>query len=80
LYYIKNNRRKPTKEVFHNNSALCILHSALSSPLQIKKGKALLKKWGIEGNYVGVGHLILGYRDCEYPEIRPRKENYIYRI
>ena len=45
-----------------------------------EEGKALLKKWGIEGNYVGVGHLILGYRDCEYPETRPRKENYIYRI
>ena len=43
-------------------------------------GKALLRKWGIKGNYVGVGHLILGYRDCDYPETRPRKENYIYRV
>ena len=43
-------------------------------------GKALLEKWGIKGNYVGVGHLILGYRDCDYPETRPRKENYIYRV
>ena len=45
-----------------------------------EEGKALLRKWGIKGNYVGVGHLILGYRDCDYPETRPRKENYIYRV
>ncbi len=44
------------------------------------EGKALLKEWGIDGNYIGVGHCILGYRDCELPQAKPRKENYVYRI
>ena len=28
---------------------------------ETEEGKALLKKWGIEGDYIGVGHCILGY-------------------
>ena len=42
-----------------------------------EEGKALLKKWGIEGKYVGVGNCILGYPD-EAPAMKPRKENYVY--
>ena len=57
----------------------CWIHRAREE-FESEEGKALLKKWGIEGDYVGVGHLILGYRNCEYPERRPRKENYIYRV
>lgn len=45
-----------------------------------EEGKAMLKQWGIEGNYIGIGNCILGYRDCEYPQAKPRKENYIYRV
>ena len=40
------------------------------------EGKALLKKWGLEGEYIGVGNCILGYPD-EAPAMKPRKENYI---
>ncbi len=57
----------------------CWIHRArevFDSP----EGKALLEKWGIQGDYVGVGHCILGYRDCEVPAPKPRKENYIYRV
>ena len=43
------------------------------------EGKALLEKWGIEGDYIGVGNCILGYAD-ESPEIKPRKDNYIYYV
>ena len=57
----------------------CWIHRA-KEEFASEAGKALLEKWGIKGDYVGVGHLILGYRDCEYPETRPRKENYIYRV
>ncbi len=42
------------------------------------EGKALLEKWGVTGNYIGVGNCILGYPD-EQPEMKPRKENYVYR-
>ena len=31
------------------------------------EGKALMKKWGIEGDWVGVGYCILGYAEGEYP-------------
>lgn len=57
----------------------CWIHRA-KEEFASEAGKALLSKWGIKGDYVGVGHLILGYRDCDYPETRPRKENYIYRV
>ena len=57
----------------------CWIHRARQE-FESEEGKALLKKWGIEGDYMGIGHLILGYRDCEYPATRPRKENYIYRV
>lgn len=45
-----------------------------------EEGKALLAKWGVEGDYVGIGHCILGYRDGELPKPKPRKEHYIYRV
>ena len=45
-----------------------------------EEGKKLLAKWGIVGDFVGVGHLALGYRDCDYPAARERKENYIVRV
>ena len=40
------------------------------------EGKALLKKWGVEGEWIGVGNCILGYPD-EDPAMKPRKENYV---
>ncbi len=46
---------------------------------ETEEGKALLKKWGIEGEYVGVGNCILGYPD-EAPAMKPRKENYVYYV
>lgn len=57
----------------------CWIHRARQE-FDSEEGKALLKKWGIEGDYAGIGHCILGYRDCDYPATRPRKEKYIYKI
>ena len=57
----------------------CWIHRARQE-FESEEGKVLLAKWGIEGDYVGIGHCILGYRDCEYSEAKPRKENYIYRV
>lgn len=46
-----------------------------------EQGKALLKSWGIEGDYEGIGNVILGYG---LPEGKgaaaARKENYIVRV
>nr|WP_122013049.1 nitroreductase [Maliibacterium massiliense] len=41
------------------------------------EGKALLKSWGVAGDYVGVGACILGYPACDLPEPAPRKPDYI---
>lgn len=57
----------------------CWIHRArqeFASP----EGQALLKKWGIEGNYIGVGHCVLGYRDGEAKPAAPRKADYIVRV
>lgn len=45
-----------------------------------EEGKALLKKWGVEGDLVGIGHCALGYRSGELPAPKPRKQNYVYRV
>lgn len=41
-----------------------------------EEGKALLKKWGIEGEWLGIGNCILGY-PAEAPAMKKRKENYV---
>ena len=57
----------------------CWIHRA-REVFEGEEGQALLKQWGIEGDYVGVGHCILGYRAGDLPEAKPRKANYIYRV
>lgn len=43
-------------------------------------GKNILKELGIEGDYEGIGHCAIGYRDGEKMAPAPRKENYVYYI
>lgn len=43
-------------------------------------GQALLKQWGIQGDYAGVGHCILGYPAGPLPQAKPRREHTIYRV
>lgn len=57
----------------------CWIHRA-KEEFESEEGKALLKKWGIDGDYVGVGHCILGYAADEPGEPKPRKENYSVRV
>lgn len=57
----------------------CWIHRA-KEEFDSDEGRALLASWGIAGDYVGVGHLILGYRAGDLPDVRPRKENYIFRV
>ena len=59
--------------------ASCWIHRA-KEEFESEEGKALLKKWGIEGDYIGAGHCILGYADGECRPALPRKENYIVRV
>ena len=44
------------------------------------EGKALLAKAGIQGDYEGVGHCVIGWPDGEATPPKPRKENWVYRI
>lgn len=55
----------------------CWIHRA-KEVFESEEGKALLKSWGINGDYIGVGHCILGYEQ-ETAEAAPRKEGYIIR-
>ena len=57
----------------------CWIHRA-KEEFETEYGKRLLKELGIEGEYEGIGNLILGYGDGEKPRPKPRKENYIYHI
>ena len=57
----------------------CWIHRARQE-FDSEEGKQLLREWGIKGDYIGVGHCILGYRDCDMPEAKPRKQTYIYRV
>ena len=57
----------------------CWIHRA-KEEFESAEGKELLKEWGLPENLVGIGHCILGYRDCEYPEAKERKADYIVRV
>lgn len=57
----------------------CWIHRA-KEEFESEEGKELLKSLGIEGEYVGIGHCVLGYVDGEYPEILARKEKWVYHI
>lgn len=57
----------------------CWIHRA-KEEFESEEGKALLKKWGVEGDYIGVGHCILGYAKDEPKPAAPRKEGYIVRV
>ena len=57
----------------------CWVHRA-KEEFESPEGKALLKEWGIEGEYEGIGHCILGYPKGDIPKAKPRKENYIHYV
>ena len=59
--------------------ASCWIHRA-KEEFESEEGKAILKKLGIEGDYEGIGNLILGYAEKPAAEAAPRKGDYIYRI
>ena len=44
------------------------------------EGKAILASLGIEGEYEGVGHCVLGYADGDAAAPAARKENYVYYL
>ena len=59
--------------------ASCWIHRA-KEEFESAEGKAILKELGIEGDYEGIGHLILGYAAEPDKEAAPRKADYIIRV
>lgn len=43
-------------------------------------GKQILEDLGIEGDYEGIGHCVIGYAKEPAPEAAPRKDNYVYYV
>ena len=56
--------------------ASCWINRAREA-FESEEGKAILKELGIEGDWEGVGHCILGYADGELPAPAPRKPDYV---
>ena len=57
----------------------CWIHRA-KEEFERPEGKEILEELGIEGDYEGIGHCILGYIEGDYPDAKPRKENWTYTI
>ncbi len=57
----------------------CWIHRA-KEEFESKEGKEILQSLGIEGDYEGIGHCVLGYADSGLSQIPPRKENRVYYI
>ena len=55
----------------------CWIHRA-KEEFESEEGKEILRSLGIEGDYEGIGHCILGYADGPAPKAAPRKESYVY--
>lgn len=55
----------------------CWIHRA-REVFDSEEGKAMLRAWGIEGDYEGIGHCVLGYpREGAVREAAPRKDDYV---
>ncbi len=57
----------------------CWIHRA-KEVFDSEEGKALLKEWGIEGDYEGIGNCIIGYPKGEAPQPKARKAGYVYHV
>jgi len=55
------------------------IHRA-AEEFESEEGKQILSELGIEGDYIGIGHVALGYADKPIPEPKPRKEDYIHWV
>lgn len=54
----------------------CWIHRARQT-FEMAKWQTWLKTLGFEGEYEGIGHLAIGYPDCELPNPRPRAEGLV---
>lgn len=57
----------------------CWIHRA-KEEFDSLEGKEILKDLGIEEDYEGIGHCILGYPDGDIPDAKPRKDGWVYKV
>ncbi len=57
----------------------CWIHRA-KEEFEKPEWKQWLQSLGIHGEYVGIGHCVLGYVDGEYPQVPDRKDGWVYRV
>lgn len=57
----------------------CWIHRA-KEEFESEEGKKILKSLGIEGDYEGIGHLVLGYASAPLKGAAPRKADYVYYV
>lgn len=57
----------------------CWIHRA-KEEFESEEGKALLAKWGIEGDFEGIGHCILGVPKDGLGQPKPIKEGRVVRV
>ena len=57
----------------------CWIHRA-KEEFESEEGKEILKSLGIEGDYEGIGHCVLGFADGLAPKAAPRKDSYVYYV
>ena len=47
---------------------------------ELPEYKQLLKDLGVEGEWEGIGHCVVGYADGDLPKAAPRKENRVFWV
>lgn len=57
----------------------CWIHRA-KEEFDSPEGRDILSDLGIDGDYEGIGHCILGYPMGDIPEAKPRKRNWKYIV
>ncbi len=57
----------------------CWIHRAREE-FDSEEGRQLLRELGVEGDYEGIGHCVLGYNNGACRPAAPRKENCIIRV
>ena len=59
--------------------ASCWIHRA-KEVMALPEWQEWIKSLGLEGEYEGIGNLVIGYRDGEYPDKKERKEGRVVYV
>ncbi len=57
----------------------CWIHRA-KQEFEMPEYQQFLKELGVEGDYEGIGHCVIGYADGEFPKAPERKDNRVFFV